>query len=217
MTAPKSIPREPGKLHGALPWTRSCFVCGQDNPHGLHLRSRIENGRVMLDYTPREADLGYKHIVHGGIAITLLDEVMTWASIVAARRICVAAELATRLKKPIHVGQTLRVEGWVVRQTITPDFDRRTHPRFGRPDAPDRRRQIHADAEGSDRVDGKGFCHQSEVDFTQRNRGIVTGPRPFSVGLHRQSEIPSGIISRGTAVGGPAWRGLSSCPPTHPF
>jgi uncharacterized protein (TIGR00369 family) len=116
MTAPKSIPREPGKLHGALPWTRSCFVCGQDNVHGLHLRSRIENGRVMLDYTPREADLGYKHIVHGGIAITLLDEVMTWASIVAARRICVAAELATRLKKPIRVGQTLRVEGWVIRQ-----------------------------------------------------------------------------------------------------
>lgn len=104
-------------LHGTLPWTRSCFVCGQDNPHGLHLRSRIEDGRVILDYTPREADLGYRHIVHGGIAITLLDEVMTWASIVAARRVCVAAELTTRLKKPIRVGQLLRVEGWVTRQT----------------------------------------------------------------------------------------------------
>jgi uncharacterized protein (TIGR00369 family) len=105
------------RLSGVLPWTRFCFVCGQDNPHGLHLRSRIENGRVMLDYTSRDADLGYKHIVHGGIAITLLDEVMTWASIVAARRACVAAKLATRLKKPIRVGQTLCVEGWVVRQT----------------------------------------------------------------------------------------------------
>ena len=107
----------PTKLQGVLPWTRSCFVCGQDNPHGLHLRSRIEDGRVILDYTSREADLGYKHIVHGGIAITLLDEVMTWASIVAARRVCVAAELTTRLKKPIRVGQPLRVEGWVTRQT----------------------------------------------------------------------------------------------------
>ena len=104
-------------LSGILPWTRSCFVCGQDNPHGLHLRSRVENGRVILDYAPREADLGYKHIVHGGIAITLLDEVMTWSAIVATRRVCVAAELTTRLKKPIRVGQTLRVEGWVTRQT----------------------------------------------------------------------------------------------------
>ena len=104
-------------LSGTLPWTRSCFVCGEDNPHGLHLRSRIEIGRVILDYTPREADLGYKHIVHGGIAVTLLDEVMTWAAIVAARRVCVAAELVTRLRKPVQVGQTLRVEGWVARET----------------------------------------------------------------------------------------------------
>jgi uncharacterized protein (TIGR00369 family) len=117
MTAPKSTPCGPDKFHGALPWTRSCFVCGQDNPHGLHLRSRIEVGRVILDYTPRVSDLGYKHIVHGGIAITLLDEVMTWASIVATGRVCVAAELTTRLKKPIRVGQTLRVEGCVIRRT----------------------------------------------------------------------------------------------------
>ncbi|MFH0953845.1 MAG: PaaI family thioesterase, partial [Verrucomicrobiota bacterium] len=65
----------------------------------------------------READLGYKHLVHGGIAITLLDEVMTWASIMTARRVCVAAELTARLKKPIRVGQALRVEGWVARGT----------------------------------------------------------------------------------------------------
>ena len=107
----------PKPLSGTLPWTRSCFVCGEDNPHGLHLRSRIEIGRVILDYTPREADLGYKHIVHGGIAVTLLDEVMTWAAIVAARRVCVAAVLVTRLRKPVQVGQTLRVEGWVARES----------------------------------------------------------------------------------------------------
>jgi acyl-coenzyme A thioesterase PaaI-like protein len=107
----------PKDQSGILPWTRSCFVCGQDNPHGLHLRSRVKKGRVILDYTPRATDLGYKHLVHGGIAITLLDEVMTWASIIAARRVCVAAELTTRLKKPIRVGQILRVEGWVTRRT----------------------------------------------------------------------------------------------------
>jgi uncharacterized protein (TIGR00369 family) len=107
----------PSSLNGTLPWTRSCFVCGQDNPHGLHLRSRLENGRVILEHTTREPDLGYKHIVHGGIAITLLDEVMTWAAIVTARRVCVAAELTARLKKPIRVGTRLRVEGWVTKAT----------------------------------------------------------------------------------------------------
>ena len=98
---------------GTLPWTRSCFVCGQDNPHGLRLRSRVEGDRVALDYTTREADLGYRHLVHGGITMTLLDEVMTWAAIIASQRACVAAELTVRLRKPIVVGQRLRVEGWV--------------------------------------------------------------------------------------------------------
>jgi len=102
-------PSPPGRL---LPWTRSCFVCGQDNPHGLHLRSYLDaDGTVRLAYTPREADLGWRHLVHGGIAMTLVDEVMTWAAIVAARRACVAVEVTVRLRKPIRVGEPLRVEG----------------------------------------------------------------------------------------------------------
>ena len=102
-------------LSGTLPWTKSCFVCGALNPHGLHLRSRVEGERVLLDYTTREADLGYRQIVHGGITITLLDEVMTWAAILCARRMCVAAEVSTRLLAAITVGHTIRAEGRVTR------------------------------------------------------------------------------------------------------
>ena len=101
---------------GTLPWTKRCFVCGEENPHGLRLRSRVENGVVYLDYTTREADLGWKSIVHGGITSTLLDEVMTWAAILAARRACVSAEFSVRIKKPIRIHQAVRVEGRVVDQ-----------------------------------------------------------------------------------------------------
>ena len=66
-----------------------------------------------MEYTTRESDLGYRHIVHGGIATTLIDEVMTWAAILGARQACVAAEMTTRLRRPIVVGQKLRVEGRV--------------------------------------------------------------------------------------------------------
>lgn len=99
-------------LSGILPWTRSCFVCGENNPHGLRLKSRVENGKVVIDYTPREADLGWSHIVHGGITATLQDEVMTWAAILTTRKPCVAAELVTRLRRPIAVGQPIRIEAW---------------------------------------------------------------------------------------------------------
>ncbi len=105
-------------LRGLLPWTRSCFVCGQDNPRGLHAKSRIENGRVVLEYTARETDLGYKHIVHGGILMTLADEVMTWAAIAQTRQVCVAAEMTFRLRKPVRPGETLRAEGWCEQSNV---------------------------------------------------------------------------------------------------
>jgi uncharacterized protein (TIGR00369 family) len=108
-----SADAKPSFPQGTLPWTRSCFVCGEQNPHGLRLRSRAEGDRVVLDYTPREADVGYRHIVHGGIGMTLVDEVMTWAAILHARRACVAAEIAVRLRRPLRVGQPVRVEGWI--------------------------------------------------------------------------------------------------------
>lgn len=96
---------------GWLPWTKSCFVCGEENPHGLHLRSRVEGDRVVIHYTTREADLGWRHIVHGGLSMTLIDEVMTWAAILSLESACVAAEITVRLKQPIEAGQAIRVEG----------------------------------------------------------------------------------------------------------
>ncbi|MEI7435310.1 MAG: PaaI family thioesterase [bacterium] len=103
----------PTPTSGTLPWTRRCFVCGESNPHGLRQHSRIEGEWIVMDYTPREADLGYKSTVHGGITMTILDEVMTWAAIVAAHRGCVTAEITVRLRTPIVVGEALRFAGRV--------------------------------------------------------------------------------------------------------
>jgi len=66
-----------------------------------------------LEHTAREADLGWKTFVHGGVIMALLDEAMAWAAMVAARRPCVAAEMTTRLRRPATVGMRLRVEGEV--------------------------------------------------------------------------------------------------------
>jgi uncharacterized protein (TIGR00369 family) len=95
-----------------LPWSKSCFICGEANDHGLQLRSRIEGDRVVLDHLTRESDVGWRHLVHGGILMTLLDEVMTWAAILSAKKACVAVEVTVRLKAPVAVGRRIRVEGW---------------------------------------------------------------------------------------------------------
>lgn len=101
------------KKNGTLPWTKSCFVCGEANRRGLRLKSRIENQKVVLDYTTRQTDLGWRSAVHGGLTMTLLDEVMTWAAMIDAGMACVSAEMTTRMKHPVQVDQKLRVEGRV--------------------------------------------------------------------------------------------------------
>jgi acyl-coenzyme A thioesterase PaaI-like protein len=101
--------------NGPLPWTRSCFVCGQDNPHGLRARMTWDGVTVRLPYEPRPSDLGYSDIVHGGLGATLLDEVMTWSANLAAGTACVAAEFTVRLLKPMRLGQRYIVEGGVAK------------------------------------------------------------------------------------------------------
>ncbi len=97
-----------------LPWTKSCFVCGEDNEHGLQLKSMVkDDGTVIINYTPRECDKGWKHIMHGGIAMTLLDEVMTWAAMLDVKFACVSVEITTRMRRPISVGCPIIVSGKV--------------------------------------------------------------------------------------------------------
>lgn len=68
---------------------------------------------MVLEYTTRDSDRGWMHIVHGGLCMTLLDEVMTWAAILARKQACVAAEMTTRLQRPVEVGQRVRAEAQV--------------------------------------------------------------------------------------------------------
>lgn len=103
------------QLDGTLPWTKSCFVCGEDNPRGFRLRLQIENNHIILQYKTQPTDTGYKQIVHGGVLSTLLDEAMAWAAIVASGKLCVAAEIALRIRKPVRVNQLIHVEGWATK------------------------------------------------------------------------------------------------------
>jgi uncharacterized protein (TIGR00369 family) len=76
---------------------------------------RVEEGTVVARYTPPPEDNGYRGIVHGGIAMTLMDEVMTWAAILGSRKLCVAAEISTRFCRPMPVEKVYVVRGRVTR------------------------------------------------------------------------------------------------------
>lgn len=58
------------------PNSRHCFVCGVENPHGLHLTfKQTAPDEVTVEYTVPEHFQGYPGVVHGGIVAAMLDEV----------------------------------------------------------------------------------------------------------------------------------------------
>ena len=92
-----------------LPYTRGCFVCGVDNPQGLHLRFRADEGEVHADFAPREGHAGYPGLLHGGALSAALDEAMFWAASHGVGRMHVSAELTVRFRRKVLVTQSYRI------------------------------------------------------------------------------------------------------------
>ena len=93
---------------------RQCFGCGSDNPHGLGMRFRTEDGRAVAEFTPPHHLQGYPGHVHGGGVATMLDEAMGWA-VYGRGAWAMTARFAMRFRSAVAVGAALLVSGWVTR------------------------------------------------------------------------------------------------------
>jgi acyl-coenzyme A thioesterase PaaI-like protein len=96
--------------------SKMCFVCGENNDFGLKAKFyETGNNELIALINPSAQHQGYPGRMHGGIAATILDEVI-------ARSICngkdeqlwgVTLELKTKFRKPVPLGQELKVVGRV--------------------------------------------------------------------------------------------------------
>lgn len=91
-----------------------CFVCGEKNPSGLHLKFSLLEGKVLTEFTPQKIHQGYKDIVHGGIISTLLDEAMVKAALMQGMP-AVTAEITVRFRNPLMAGERALVEAAIVK------------------------------------------------------------------------------------------------------
>ena len=88
-----------------------CFVCGRENPIGLHMHFFAGNdGCVYADYVPRDEEQGYPGVMHGGILTAMLDELIGRTAI-ASDLWCMTAKLEVRFKKPVPIGAPLKLKG----------------------------------------------------------------------------------------------------------
>jgi acyl-coenzyme A thioesterase PaaI-like protein len=93
--------------------SRHCFVCGVENPYGLHLNFyESAPGEVVAEYTIPEHFQGYPGVAHGGIVATMLDEISGRAHIGAVPpRFMYTARLEVRYRQNVPVGEPLKIVG----------------------------------------------------------------------------------------------------------
>jgi uncharacterized protein (TIGR00369 family) len=95
------------------PEYRGCFACGSDNPHGIRLEPRNEDGEAVAVFIPDPAFEGYSGVTHGGVIATVLDEVMVWSARFTAEAAAVTGEMTVRYLKPVSTGVRYSARGKV--------------------------------------------------------------------------------------------------------
>jgi len=90
-----------------------CFVCGQENPRGLKAKIAKQADGCSISITLENTLEGYRGIIHGGILVSLMDEVMAYA--VSNDNLWgVTASLEVKFKKKVSSEKQIIVTGKVI-------------------------------------------------------------------------------------------------------
>ena len=57
---------------------KTCFGCGEENPHGLQMIFSTNGVRLRSELVIEERFRGWSNLIHGGVLSTILDETMGW-------------------------------------------------------------------------------------------------------------------------------------------
>jgi len=91
-----------------------CFVCGVNNPGGLQVRFfRKGEDSALAICDPDITFMGYDGLLHGGVAASLLDEIMIKA-VLAAGRLVVTGRMTVKYHAPITLGAPLHLDGRII-------------------------------------------------------------------------------------------------------
>ena len=103
------------------PTSRSCFVCGRENPVGLKVKwdEHPEAGEIRATVTIPEHFNGYPGVAHGGIVGAILDETAGRSILMDGGfdDLMVTAKLEVIYRRPTPTGVPLRAVGRLVRRS----------------------------------------------------------------------------------------------------
>ncbi len=103
------------------PTSRTCFVCGRENPVGLKLKwlNDREAGEVRGTLTVSEHFNGYPGVVHGGIIGAILDETAGRTVVMdgGSEALMVTLKLEVTYRRPTPTGVPLTAVARLLRRT----------------------------------------------------------------------------------------------------
>ena len=97
-----------------------CYVCSEDNEHGLRLSFSFEKGDrlVRAEFVPRDAHCGAAGFVHGGVLAACIDEAMAAVGYKDTEARFVTAKLEVKYLLPVAIADgPVRFEAWSERPT----------------------------------------------------------------------------------------------------
>lgn len=86
-----------------------CFGCAPDHPFGFRLRFDRDGQDVVTHFTPGERYQGPPGVMHGGLVMTLADEVAAWAVLATTGLFGFTGKVTCKLHRPVRIG--VPVEG----------------------------------------------------------------------------------------------------------
>ena len=104
-------------MRNRQPNSNDCFVCGRQNPRGLHMVF-YDNGdnEVRSEYAVSEYYQSYPGIVHGGIVAAMLDEVVGRVAMIGDHHhFMMSVRLEVKYRHPVPTETLLTIVGRVVR------------------------------------------------------------------------------------------------------
>ena len=99
--------KQPNSLH--------CFICGLENPVGLHLHIyETAPGEVEATFSAPEQFQGYPGVLHGGIVGAIIDEISGRAHMGSDPlnpRFMFTAKMEVKYRQNVPIGRQLKIQG----------------------------------------------------------------------------------------------------------
>lgn len=93
-----------------------CFACGKQNPIGLKLDFRWEDGKAKAEFVPGSYHQSWNGIFHGGLLAVCLDEAFGYVLYFQGIK-GMTARMEMRIRRTIRTGQKIHLTGEVKKKT----------------------------------------------------------------------------------------------------